>query len=614
MRVRRCLPLGHHLGARLARGRAQHERPRHGGGAAALGVDRRADAHHAAVVVVGREHEGRGGPLAVGLAQGAVGLCEQRHMARGAAARTDVVDDLEARRAARVEEEAEHRALGLRLRRSVQHVRARPAAVDGARRLGAQVREVGHADADARDRREAAIGLVQPEEVEAVAAPVDMCEALRVGARQDEDARLLVRAAAQVLDQGVDAEHTGGERAQQHPQLPLGVGGRFGGPRLGARLLLLLLLHRLRPVRQRLHLLVGQLALQVRDERLGIWLARVATERRAGPKLEDRLQPAGGMQRVGGDAPGRTHGLVLGAVDAVQQTWVGVTKLIPEGIELLAERARGEVELDKGRSGRTHYLAHCLRVEGEDRSVSHGGLKEQQWANHRTRHGLSAAGRGEAGTCLRQPGGTTGPRPAMTGERKLTETTAAQLPYTTHTPLSLTIPLVAVFAASETAPCDDRVAAPADLGHDLRHHVHARAHLRAARAGESEGLAFLSEPLPPRIAARSSLRSPPPPLTRAAPPTGTGGGTGGGGGGGGGTGGGAGGAGASGGGGSGGGADGGLDSDCAVGSCTGAGAAGYGGCGGRAAGGVSSCDPSCVAAESGGVRRHDAGGPIPPML
>ena len=142
-------------------------------------------------------------------------------------------------------------------------------------------------------------------------------------------------------------------------------------------------------------------------------------------------------------------------------------------------------------------------------------------------------------------------------------------------------------------------------------------HLPAGVWKESEGGAFLSEP-PPRIAARSSLRSPPPPLTRAAPPAGTGGDSGGGGGGGcGGTGGtgGAGGAGASGGGGNGGnGADGGLDSDCAVGRCTDAGAAGGGGCGGRAAGGVSSCHPSCVAAESGGVRRQRAGGPIPPML
>ena len=62
-----------------------------------------------------------------------------------------------------------------------------------------------------------------------------------------------------------------------------------------------------------------------------------------------------------------------------------------------------------------------------------------------------------------------------------------------------------------------------------------------------------------------------------------------------------------------GGADGALDSECAVGSCTGAGAAGRGGCGGRAAGGVSSCDPSCVAAESGVVRARE-GGPTPPML
>jgi hypothetical protein len=255
-------------------------------------------------------------------------------------------------------------------------------AVDGARRLGAQVREVGHADADARDRREAAIGLVQPEEVEAVAAPVDMCEALGVAARQDEDARLLVRAAAQVLDQGVDAERTGGERAQQHLQPPLGVGGRFAGAgRLVALLLLLLLLllpvgYCLRPVRKRLHLLVGQLVLQVRDKRLGIRLARVATERGAGPEFEDRLQPA----RTGGDAPSRTYWLVLGAVDAVQQAWVGVTELIPEGIELLLP----EVELDKGRSSRTHHHAHCLRVEGDYRTVGHCGLqKEQQWVNHR---------------------------------------------------------------------------------------------------------------------------------------------------------------------------------------------------------------------------------------
>ena len=228
---------------------------------------------------------------------------------------------------------------------------------------------------------------MQPEEVEAVAAPVDMCEALSVGSRQDEDARLLVRATAQVLDQGVDAERTGGERAQQYLQPPLGVGGRFGGAgRLGSLLLLLLLLllpvgFRLRPVRQRLHLLVGQLALQVGDERLGIRLARVATKRGAGPEFEDRLQPA----PTGGDAPSRTYWLVLGAVDAVQQAWVGVTELIPEGIELLAERARGEVELDKGRSSRTHHLAHCLRAEGDDRSVSHGGLqKEQQWVSHRS--------------------------------------------------------------------------------------------------------------------------------------------------------------------------------------------------------------------------------------
>ena len=61
---------------------------------------------------------------------------------------------------------------------------------------------------------------------------------------------------------------TGGERGQQHPQPPLGVGGRLSGVgRPGALLLLLLLpqLLLLLPVglrhRQCLQLLVGQLAL-----------------------------------------------------------------------------------------------------------------------------------------------------------------------------------------------------------------------------------------------------------------------------------------------------------------------------------------------------------------
>ena len=58
-----------------------------------------------------------------------------------------------------------------------------------------------------------------------------------------------------------------------------------------------------------------------------------------------------------------------------------------------------------------------------------------------------------------------------------------QRSFTQAARLSLvTVPLVAVFAAGETAPCHDRVAAPADLGHDLRHDVRARPNLRAARA------------------------------------------------------------------------------------------------------------------------------------
>ena len=74
-------------------------------------------------------------------------------------------------------------------------LRGQHTAVNAARWLSAQVREVGHPHPDARDRREAAVTLVQPEEVEAVAAPVDMCEALGVRAREDKDAGLLLRAA-----------------------------------------------------------------------------------------------------------------------------------------------------------------------------------------------------------------------------------------------------------------------------------------------------------------------------------------------------------------------------------------------------------------------------------